>query len=139
MPCSNALLGALHRCRMSAWVHRPEGMCDEQHAERPSVGFVGEAVGSKITMHMSRPHICPDCQDQFQRWQQATARRLQTDKTLQAHDRQDDVGGMLTGTALVQRSCTLNAHCLTSGLSHFASACRLTLSASEVRERKDTL
>lgn len=48
-----------------------------------------------------------------------TSRETKNDKSLQAHDRQDEVSGILTDTALAQRSCTLNAHGVTSNLSQF--------------------
>jgi hypothetical protein len=48
-----------------------------------------------------------------------TSRETKSDKSLQAHNRQDEVSGILTGTALVQRSCTLDAHGVTSNLSQF--------------------
>lgn len=48
-----------------------------------------------------------------------TSRGMKSDKSFQAHRRQDEVSGSLTGTAPAQRSCTLNAHGVTSDLSQF--------------------
>lgn len=73
-------------------------LCYSHHAHTLSVDLWGEATGPKMIARLSPCLSTTKATLTVAK----TPCGMKSDKTLQAYDRQDEVSGMLTGTALVQ-------------------------------------